>query len=357
MNSAQRTLDFAVDNERAVGDENGVVLRPNWNADGESIVYEVKDEDGSKLCFVRSDGSVSVPLAVCNEGASRVHGRAAFFAQDDFAFVSDPGGRLAIWRCELQAQRVSQLIAPRRVLATKAPVRGKGSGRFPALSHRAGIEDSLCLVGPRRPYRRRCRTRHAGGQPALVRSRNERLLVPFGSRRHRRRVSAVCAACRHGRAVRRGGHRHVVHHAISVAGRAAHRVHALRRRRESAPRHARRRITIAAIDLRRRALDVSGLEPGRQPDRSRPRRADREATHGPPDGAHAGATLTRCRREPTHHRLCIPPGVIHAELEVTSHPSARAEPARSHSGGQRDGARRPRAAPARSWVRCSATRP
>lgn len=169
MNSAQRTLDFAVDNERAVGDENGVVLRPNWNADGESIVYEVKDEDGSKLCFVRSDGSVSVPLAVCNEGASHVQGRAAFFAQDDFAFVSDPGGRLAIWRCELQAQRVSQLIAPRRVLATKAPVR------------REGIRAISCSFAPSRDRRLLMSGRPASAVPTALPHSTRRWATSPGS--------------------------------------------------------------------------------------------------------------------------------------------------------------------------------
>ncbi len=44
--------------------------------------------------------------------ARQVRGRAAFFAQDDFAFVSDRSGQLAIWRANLANRTVAPLTQP-----------------------------------------------------------------------------------------------------------------------------------------------------------------------------------------------------------------------------------------------------
>lgn len=97
-----------------VTDGLSVDLRPQWNVDAGSIVFERRTPGGSALHLARrrSSGWVSEPLVACNAGARRVQGRAAFFAQDDFAFVSDRSGQPAIWRAELAGGLVEPLTQP-----------------------------------------------------------------------------------------------------------------------------------------------------------------------------------------------------------------------------------------------------
>jgi TolB protein len=107
--------DFRILATRELTDGNTVDLRPQWNVDGRSIVFERLTGDGSQLWILRlgTAGPVSCePLSLCNAGAHRARGRAAFFAQDDFAFVSDRSGPLAIWRANLEHHTVAPLTQP-----------------------------------------------------------------------------------------------------------------------------------------------------------------------------------------------------------------------------------------------------
>lgn len=52
------------------------------------------------------------PLVLCNAEARRVQGRAAFFSQDVFAYVSDRGGQPAIWHADLGRRQVEPLTLP-----------------------------------------------------------------------------------------------------------------------------------------------------------------------------------------------------------------------------------------------------
>ena len=104
--------DFLVEGEREITGSARVAIRPNWNADGRSILFEVKDGATSTLFSIDAGGGRATALDLCNQGATRVQGRPAFFGQDDFAFVSDRSGSLAIWRCDLRRQAVDQLTWP-----------------------------------------------------------------------------------------------------------------------------------------------------------------------------------------------------------------------------------------------------
>lgn len=61
----RETTDFRVDSEREITTSERVAIRPNWNGDGGSIVFEVKEGSTSKLfsrglsqvCVMRRDGS------------------------------------------------------------------------------------------------------------------------------------------------------------------------------------------------------------------------------------------------------------------------------------------------------------
>lgn len=113
---------------------------------------------------------------------------------------------------------------------------------------------------------------------------------PFTARAvHSARLAA--RAFLDGAAGRPGGHRHALRHALSVAGWRAHRAHAQRRPRKPALRHARGRIAAPAVDVRRRAFDVPGLEPEGRSARPRARRPVREGADRAPRGSHAGSGL------------------------------------------------------------------
>ncbi|RYH70467.1 MAG: hypothetical protein EON54_01460 [Alcaligenaceae bacterium] len=110
------TIDFDVGPEITLGDGDHVDLRPNWNADSRSIIFERRSGGGSQLHLMtlRANGGIDTinALELCNVGGSKVQGRAALFAQDDFAFVSDRSGRSAIWRADLRNKTVRQLTWP-----------------------------------------------------------------------------------------------------------------------------------------------------------------------------------------------------------------------------------------------------
>lgn len=123
--------DFDVGSERILTNAPSVVIRPNWTTDSASLVYEVKNTSTSRLERCTVQGSAPEPLNLCNEGASTVQGRAAFFAKDDFAFVSDRGGRLSIWRADLSIGSVTPLTLPPPGASDYGPATAVGhAGRF-----------------------------------------------------------------------------------------------------------------------------------------------------------------------------------------------------------------------------------
>ena len=116
-------------------DGSAVDLRPNWNVDGTSIVFERRTASGSALWMLRPQaGRVAAtcdPLDICNAGGTKVQGRAAFFAQDDFAFVSDRSGSPAIWRANLAQHTCVPLTQPVADEADYGPTTAlDAAGRF-----------------------------------------------------------------------------------------------------------------------------------------------------------------------------------------------------------------------------------
>ena len=78
--------------------------------------FRAQDSDPERCCPSRaawsSAGARRTPLDLCNKGATITQGRAAFFAQDDFAFVSNRSGSPAVWRADLGKGLVEQLTLP-----------------------------------------------------------------------------------------------------------------------------------------------------------------------------------------------------------------------------------------------------
>jgi Tol biopolymer transport system component len=122
--------DFAICDAMTLTDDSFVAIRPNWNCDGRSIIFEIKRQDSSELHRISADGSNQTALKICNDGARRVQGRAAFFAQDDFAFVSDRSGRSAIWRCHLESQTLRQLTFPTGEASDHGPSAANNQNRY-----------------------------------------------------------------------------------------------------------------------------------------------------------------------------------------------------------------------------------
>ena len=89
----------------ALTDGAAVDLRPQWNLDGKSVVFERHEVGQSRLFQLHLEGwrrGDCEALDFCNREARHVQGRAAFFAQDVFAYVSDravsrPSG-MPTWR-------------------------------------------------------------------------------------------------------------------------------------------------------------------------------------------------------------------------------------------------------------------
>jgi len=115
-------------------DGSAVDLRPNWNLDGASIVFERKTGSGSQLWALRlhAQGAPTCePIDLCNAGGTKVQGRAAFFAQDDFAFVSDRSGTSSIWRANLVQKTCVPLTQPVADEADYGPTTSPdAAGRF-----------------------------------------------------------------------------------------------------------------------------------------------------------------------------------------------------------------------------------
>jgi Tol biopolymer transport system component len=126
----------AMQNEWTVGaalhltDSKELLRRPSWNVDGRSIVIERADGVCSSLHVFRRNavGTWSRDrLDLCNDSGCHVQGRAAFFGLDDFAFVSDRGGRPTIWRADLKSARLTQLTEPADGSSDYGPATRPGS--------------------------------------------------------------------------------------------------------------------------------------------------------------------------------------------------------------------------------------
>jgi Tol biopolymer transport system component len=126
--------DFQVRDTRPLGDGGTADLRPAWNVDAKSIVWERREGAGAKLlrADLRGDRLVNAaPIEMCNDGATMVQGRAAFFAQDDFAFISNRSGSPAVWRAHLGKGIVEQLTLPFEDEADHGPTaRPDSEGHF-----------------------------------------------------------------------------------------------------------------------------------------------------------------------------------------------------------------------------------
>jgi len=125
---------FAVKETLALTDGTAAELRPQWNIDGRSIVFERRTGTGSMLFRAEFDGlrlGHIGSLDLCNKGATISQGRAAFFAQDDFAFVSNRSGSPAIWRAHLGKSLVEPLTLPSADESDYGPTaRPDSHGRF-----------------------------------------------------------------------------------------------------------------------------------------------------------------------------------------------------------------------------------
>jgi len=142
--------DFEVREVIALSDGTAADLRPQWNVDGRSIVFERRTAVGAMLFRAEFDGlclGQAEPLHLCNHGATISQGRAAFFAQDDFAFVSNRSGSLAIWRAHLGRKLIEPLTLPFADEADEGPTaRPDSGGRF-VFSRIAGAGKPHLFVG------------------------------------------------------------------------------------------------------------------------------------------------------------------------------------------------------------------
>jgi len=125
---------FEVQDALPLTDGTAAELRPQWNVDGQSVVFERATASGSILLRAEFHGlrlGQAEPIDLCNEGATIAQGRAAFFAQDDFAFVSNRSGSPAIWRAHLGKNLVEPLTLPFVDEADHGPTaRPDSAGRF-----------------------------------------------------------------------------------------------------------------------------------------------------------------------------------------------------------------------------------
>lgn len=139
---------LSVHSERRLTSGPAVDLRPNWDADGRSVVFERQEDGRSRLYRIAADGAAEpVALDACNEGAETVQGRPAFFGPDDFAFVSDRGGRLALWRH--RAGAVVSITAPDGDGSYYGPAAFPGRPRLLFFRDRTGTgEVQLCETDP-----------------------------------------------------------------------------------------------------------------------------------------------------------------------------------------------------------------
>jgi Tol biopolymer transport system component len=107
--------EFRCEPPVSLTDGSAVELRPQWNTNGQSIVFERRSEGRSGLHLYHvgePHHGACEPLDLCNRHANRVQGRAAFFATDVFAYVSDRGGQPAIWHADLNRRETEPLTQP-----------------------------------------------------------------------------------------------------------------------------------------------------------------------------------------------------------------------------------------------------
>ena len=125
---------FQVNETLPLTDGTAAELRPQWNVDGRSVIFERTTAIGSMLFRADFHGlrlGQAEPIDLCNKGATISQGRAAFFAQDDFAFVSNRSGSPAIWRAHLGKNLVEPLTLPFDDEADHGPTaRPDSAGRF-----------------------------------------------------------------------------------------------------------------------------------------------------------------------------------------------------------------------------------
>ena len=141
---------FEVKETLPLSDGTAAELRPQWNVDGRSIIFERRTATGAMLFRADFHGLLlgeAEPLDLCNKGATISQGRAAFFAQDDFAFVSNRSGSPAIWRAHLGKNLVEPLTLPFADEADHGPTaRPDSNGRF-AFSRIVGAGKPHLFVG------------------------------------------------------------------------------------------------------------------------------------------------------------------------------------------------------------------
>jgi len=126
--------DLRCGEPQALTDGSEVDLRPQWNCDSKSMVFE-RHKDGRSLLFMLTFAGARAPacepLDLCNHGAQRTQGRAAFFSQDVFAFVSDRGGVPAIWHADIARHEIEPLSQPAQDEADFGPTTVPAAhGRF-----------------------------------------------------------------------------------------------------------------------------------------------------------------------------------------------------------------------------------
>lgn len=122
--------DFRCEPALPLTDGSAVDVRPQWNPNGQSIVFERHAEGRSGLHLYHASEphhGACEPLDLCNRDANRVQGRAAFFATDVFAYVSDRGGQPAIWHADLIRRETEPLTQPMQDEADFGPTATPGS--------------------------------------------------------------------------------------------------------------------------------------------------------------------------------------------------------------------------------------
>lgn len=113
-------------------------LRANWTPDGQWAVFERLQGGLRRLYRVRPDGTGLERLDLDDPAGSNSTGRPAFFAPDDFVFVSDRLGQPALFRC----QRGEVGVLHAAGTASYGPALGV-TGTWPLLFFQQGAPDQV----------------------------------------------------------------------------------------------------------------------------------------------------------------------------------------------------------------------